>query len=361
MKKFCIFCGNKPDAKTNEHVIPKWLIELTGHPKRVVTLGFEYKEEGLPLRRFAFDQFRFPACTACNKNFAQLEGLAKPVVLNILSKDRITAPEFSILLDWFDKIRIGLWLAFHYLDKNIAGITPRFHIQKGLRANDRLLLICRSDCKREGLTFVGCNTPSFYHTPSCFSLIINSFYFLNMSYEFLIARRIGLPYSIEEFVNPEDESSNMLLAKGRERVMKPLLRKVMRPDGCELYQPMFPLQVSDSETRNLYDTEYVRSCSMDWPQGVGKIYKQERGTLREYSMQPSLEWIPTTAYEIDALNKEFTVETLGWQNYITDMLPSLDLLQSDRKKFLRRKFRQLRNINTKLIKMYRESRKRKAD
>ena len=30
MDKFCVFCGNKPKGKNNEHIIPKWLIEFTG-------------------------------------------------------------------------------------------------------------------------------------------------------------------------------------------------------------------------------------------------------------------------------------------------------------------------------------------
>jgi len=28
--KFCVFCGKCPSAKTNEHILPKWLIVLIG-------------------------------------------------------------------------------------------------------------------------------------------------------------------------------------------------------------------------------------------------------------------------------------------------------------------------------------------
>jgi hypothetical protein len=30
MAEVCVFCGERPQSKTKEHVIPKWLIEMTG-------------------------------------------------------------------------------------------------------------------------------------------------------------------------------------------------------------------------------------------------------------------------------------------------------------------------------------------
>ena len=71
MAKVCVFCGAKPNGKTKEHVVPRWLIELTGNPKREVFLGFEKKPQAKQ-RRFAFDQFTFPACDACNNKYANL-------------------------------------------------------------------------------------------------------------------------------------------------------------------------------------------------------------------------------------------------------------------------------------------------
>jgi hypothetical protein len=45
--KRCIFCGNPPSAKNKEHVVPKWLIELTGDPKREWYLGLYFGEPRL--------------------------------------------------------------------------------------------------------------------------------------------------------------------------------------------------------------------------------------------------------------------------------------------------------------------------
>jgi hypothetical protein len=38
MDKFCVFCGKKPQSKNREHIIPQWLIALTGDPNRDVYL-----------------------------------------------------------------------------------------------------------------------------------------------------------------------------------------------------------------------------------------------------------------------------------------------------------------------------------
>jgi len=32
MDKFCIFCGDKPQSKNLEHIIPQWLLKMTGDP-----------------------------------------------------------------------------------------------------------------------------------------------------------------------------------------------------------------------------------------------------------------------------------------------------------------------------------------
>jgi hypothetical protein len=84
--KTCIFCGKKPDKKTKEHVIPRWLIEITGDPNRTTLIG-KYKDT---LRKFPWQNFTFPACNKCNQEFAELEGKAKIVVINLLDKRQIT-------------------------------------------------------------------------------------------------------------------------------------------------------------------------------------------------------------------------------------------------------------------------------
>lgn len=41
-EKFCVFCGKKPKNKTKEHILPKWLIKLTGKPNRQINVGLDF-------------------------------------------------------------------------------------------------------------------------------------------------------------------------------------------------------------------------------------------------------------------------------------------------------------------------------
>src|SRR5947208_7109783 len=131
MEKFCIFCGNPPKEKNKEHVIPLWLIEATGAPKRIASFG-AYYPGALKPREFSLDQFTFPACEACNGKFSQLEDRAKPVVMGILTERALSENDFNVLLDWLDKVRVGLWLGLMQLTGNPWGITPSYHVARRL-------------------------------------------------------------------------------------------------------------------------------------------------------------------------------------------------------------------------------------
>ena len=48
--KFCVFCGKPPDGKTREHVVPYWLLEMTGDPTRVVAFGLDFARSQKPIR-----------------------------------------------------------------------------------------------------------------------------------------------------------------------------------------------------------------------------------------------------------------------------------------------------------------------
>ncbi|GAG83166.1 unnamed protein product [marine sediment metagenome] len=108
MEKVCVFCGNQPESKTSEHVLPQWLIELTGNPKRKAEFGYKHLENGkLAKRKFSFDAFKFPACKSCNQSFSEFEAKTKGIAHKIITEDPLSSSELSTLLDWFDKIRIG--------------------------------------------------------------------------------------------------------------------------------------------------------------------------------------------------------------------------------------------------------------
>lgn len=45
MDKFCVFCGSKPESKNKEHILPQWLLKLTGDPNREIFLGRKWHED----------------------------------------------------------------------------------------------------------------------------------------------------------------------------------------------------------------------------------------------------------------------------------------------------------------------------
>lgn len=354
MEKFCVFCGEKPQLKNNEHIIPMWLIEITGNPKRIARFGYNQDSSEIPRERtFSFDAFKFPSCATCNQKYSNLEMTVKSIMNRILSDDSISSKDFSILLDWFDKVRVGLWLGFQYLEKNPAGIAPKFHIEKRIGANDRMLAIFKAGGDIKRLNYVGCDMLSFRYTPSCFSLQINNYCFINISYNDLFSRRIGFPYPVESFMLPDDKEIG-LFTSGRNRIMRPLLKKSFSIRGTELYQPMFRYRVFNPQAGKHYDTQYVRDNSMVWERGVGKVFIESSSQLQEYPDSPSKIWLPSKTYEPQPLAFEMQTLTLQWQTYVDDLAPSVKKLpQKDRQRVIRLRSMKKKH-NTELIEILRK-------
>lgn len=234
--KSCVFCGNAPDNKTREHVIPRWLIEFTGDPKRIWQFGEWYGEEDASKRerRFAADQFQFPACEACNSAYSDLEGRAKSYVTKLVASEPLTAREWDDLLDWFDKVRIGLWLGMRALSQELELMPARFHIDQRIGRKDRCVLVYRLNSDHEGLTLTGAGDPLFLFWPSCLALTINGLIFMNISIEFLLAARIGFPFprkiqEVEEGISLSDFDAFY-------HTKIPLIRFSFPPAPIEVYQ-----------------------------------------------------------------------------------------------------------------------------
>lgn len=185
----CVFCGLRPESKTKEHVIPLWLIELTGNPNRTIRVGsFEQK-------RFAFDQLVFPACESCNATYSELEQNVKPIMLRLLNGKPINEPQAETLLDWFDKIRIGLWLGGLMLFKNPSGIDPNYYIstRERIQNRDRILYIARANEGERALSFHAIDDFVFQHVPCFMLLYVNGLSFVSASFVGLCGSALGLP------------------------------------------------------------------------------------------------------------------------------------------------------------------------
>jgi len=346
MEKFCVFCGNNPECKTMEHIIPMWLLKKTGDPKRKGRFGMDWHLERE--RIFSFDQLKFPACSNCNNYFSQLEEKTRYIIDDVLNEKPINAKSFDILLSWFDKIRIGLWLGFYYLDKNIFGIKPNFYIERRINAKDRLLLIYKSFEKQDGLNIFGVDFPFFGHQPSCFGLVINQFYFVNVSSDYLFSRRLGLPFPKVKKRLRNFPGFYAEIEKGLEKILIPLLRISYDSSCREIYQPIIPKEFS--ELNNMYNTNYVKKYFKS--SRIGKVLiKKSLKKIVEYPKNKSKLWIPKTS---NSRMKMFYIgmkTVLNLQNYLLNDCPSPEDLSIEEQKRHKKDIRGIKSVNNRILKL----------
>jgi hypothetical protein len=230
--RICIFCGRTPERKNLEHPLPRWLLSLTGDPNRVVRHGFSWATG--EILEFSFDSLKFPSCKACNGSYSALESAAKPIVAAITRKEAVSPGDYVLLLDWLDKVRIGLWLGHRYLQKNAS--APNFTIDSRIGRKDRMVAVYTIGDHQIGLNTWGPETPLFQSKPSVFSLRVNNTLFLNASWDWMCAGGCGYlaPQSREI-----DLSTGLLEASGFRitHPTHPIMSGIMKP--CVLlFQPV---------------------------------------------------------------------------------------------------------------------------
>lgn len=358
LPKFCVFCGNKPDNKTKEHIIPKWLIKLTGKPYRKINLGIQidHKNEkyDFKLREFSFSAFHFPACKKCNEEFSALENETKPIIEKILLKNFLTNTEINILLNWFDKVRIGLWLGSLLLDQEVAHINPKFHINNRIAKKDRSLFVYEINDDLKGVQFLGSNTPAFKFTPSCFSLCINNFYFFNISIDFLFARNIGFPFPVKKIMVPKSIGTLYEFSKGLDKVKLPLIKRSFANASFEIFQPIIPKETGDITTNidDYFNCSYVKENCLDFKNGLGDIFYSDNSSLIKLDKETKLCFSEDSIkYDRKEFMKVMAKQVIDTQLYLTiQMMPSLEELSPSEKKEVTK----IQNNIIKLQKKYRE-------
>ncbi len=194
-----------------------------------------------------------------------------------------------------DKVRVGLWLGIRYLDRDSFPVNPNFYIAHRIGIADRVACVMLTDTPSLGLNFWGVSTIAFRYQPSSFALRINDLIVFNASTDFLIARRMGLPYPsrIEQY---QGNALWVALQAGAERVMRPPLRLALPQAGTWLYQPMVQSELL-KEYNGLWDTDYVRHAFWDVKTGLGAVFVGNGdGSISPYSQGRSDQWIPSTRY-----------------------------------------------------------------
>ena len=332
MHKLCIFCGKRPESKNLEHVLPQWLIRETGDPKRIIPLGPDWRSG--TLRRFSFDQLKFPACSKCNISFSSFEQQAKNVVIEMLGENSLNARSFDIFLTWLDKIRVGLWLGYRYLDGDLYGITPKYYINQRIRNKDRMVLIYKADDSRKGIIFMLVNTPFFAHAPTCFVITINQFYFVNVSTDFLLSRRLGLPFPRKKMMAKFDPDVTVLdMQEGLERILMPLLRLSYNTNCTEIYQPIISREIKEWMRRDIYQRAYIKRF-FNYSRIGRLLIKISDNKIVNYPSIKTNIWIPRKAFQRSWAHYIAVKTALTFHDYLISEAPSTDLLSDEEKKIL---------------------------
>jgi hypothetical protein len=269
--KFCIFCGRFPNSKNKEHVIPQWLIKLTGNPKRVVNFGDDFTED---LKTFDWTSFVFPSCVSCNENWSNLESKVRPVIEKIIDFKEIKNEEIFFLLDWIDKVRVGLWLGYYYLFNNPEGIEPHFFINSRTAKEDRLLNIhIFNKSASDGINAFGIETPIFKRQPSCFGLRINNILLVSVSDSFLVSGVCGFtPYPKNISI---DKKGSYRLS---DFVYKKKITKLgfsMHPGQISIAQPIHKNYKDMSDIYHSYDI--LNNNYLDFENKIGDVYIYKQG------------------------------------------------------------------------------------
>jgi hypothetical protein len=268
VEKLCIFCGNPPQEKNKEHIIPRWLMKLTNTENKKMSVGINWKTKTEII--FNFSSFTFPSCTKCNTDFAKMEALVKPIVEKILNDDYVKTDELLHLLDWFDKVRMSLWLGIQYHNKGTFNIEPKYYINTRIALKDRFLAITNCYDNYLGLRWTGVNTLSFIMSPTCFTLKVNNILFTNCSSDFAVSEQLGFPYPLFVRPNPKSNLTDFLIGAGKNKLENSLFKSILYPPTTIVCQPIYAIGKGGSPA--YYDNDYVRSNSYDFKKGIGKIF-----------------------------------------------------------------------------------------
>ena len=234
--KKCLFCGEAftGQKKNFEHIIPKWLVAEADLQSRATSVFF-------PSKRFAAAMSRIGlrACETCNSAASSLEAKAQAAYLKIKNGIALDDADGLAVLDWLDKLRVGLWLWLVDAGKADFLAPPKFRINQRTGYKDRIAVIARYPEAPDlrGMAIWG-SGHFFVFAPSCLGFLINNIAMLSLSSDFLLARHLR-PISIQRFLavdGPEEMSAEFSRTPGR-RLR--LLSSPLLLGQCILPEPYF--------------------------------------------------------------------------------------------------------------------------
>jgi hypothetical protein len=186
---------------------------MTGDPQRVVTLGQNFAKNKEPIQ-YSWSNFVAPACSGCNNEYAGLEARVKGSIAALQRREALRVSAYIELLDWLDKVRVGVWLTRHMVEKHPIKITPNFHISARVAQKDRMLALYVFDSENKGINLFGSDSLIFGGMPSCLGLRINDILLLNVSSDFFCSKGCGLPFPQSMKLLMGGENEGMLKLEG---------------------------------------------------------------------------------------------------------------------------------------------------
>jgi len=173
--------------------VPYWLLEMTGDPRRVVVFGQDFAK-GKKEIRYSWSNYVAPACDSCNNKFSELESRVKLKVEALQRREALSVADYAELLDWLDKVRIGVWLVRHMIENHPVVVVPNFHIDTRIAQKDRMLALYVFDSETKGINLFGADSLIFNEMPSCFGLRINDILLINASSDFMCSAGCSFPH-----------------------------------------------------------------------------------------------------------------------------------------------------------------------
>jgi hypothetical protein len=182
---FCgaLFTGQKHNF---EHIIPRWLVKEADLAHRTAPIDFPGKKFDAAMSRIGGR-----VCEKCNDDSADLEGRARAAYAKLRDGKDLEMADGRALLDWLDKVRVGMWLWTVDIGKGDYGVEPKFRINERMAHKDRIMLAARyrPGAPMRGLGFWGA-TEHFVWSPSVFGLYINNVVLVSISTNFLVSRHL---------------------------------------------------------------------------------------------------------------------------------------------------------------------------
>jgi hypothetical protein len=193
--------------------------------------------------------------------------------------------------------------------------------------------------------------------PSVFGIVINQFCLLNVSADYLLARRMGWPFPVSQQLM----SNGMIeftMNEGLNRKLNPIFNYKSRNACSSIYQSIINPATSN-ETQNLYNAEYVKDSLLNLGQNLSTLYLE---TYKEVHLsitnEKNKDWIPPdlklNSYEFSF---KLSIDILKIQNYLWADFLKTNFISKEQAKYYKLLINTFRIFNDQQIKAIESRRK----